>query len=352
MNLNSFFIFLSKKKYLISIFILITIYFSLSIHFLYISNPSYVNINLLLLITLYSLLITTLYLTISSPLSTIPNEQPWLLSTSSSSPSESLETSAFSIINIQQALQLNHNKLYMHELSNDSSFTFNEDVPKCSSSDYITLHQRQINNSNELRICYTCKKIKPDRTHHCKYCNECYLKMDHHCFWLDKCITISNYKNFILFVFYSFVVLVMFIWMFYHKGIHSLIWWLFLCGSGLLCISVFSLLMFHVNLSASNFTTFEYYTLKKQIEKNKTKEGKVYKYWEVDSFVDKRLFFTELKSMFDKGKFSNLCDVFGDNVLMWLVPEIKKKDDDNNNKGKGINFGINEEFEMEIIKSI
>lgn len=53
------------------------------------------------------------------------------------------------------------------------------------------------------RYCDRCKCIKPDRTHHCSICQECVLKMDHHCPWVNNCVGYSNYKFFILFLFYA-----------------------------------------------------------------------------------------------------------------------------------------------------
>ncbi len=78
------------------------------------------------------------------------------------------------------------------------------------------------------RICEKCFMIKPDRAHHCSVCDSCVLKMDHHCPWfaiqtiylmsfflfnrffshknrVNNCVSFSNYKFFILFLGYAFV---------------------------------------------------------------------------------------------------------------------------------------------------
>ncbi|XP_031816657.1 palmitoyltransferase ZDHHC20 isoform X1 [Sarcophilus harrisii] len=56
-----------------------------------------------------------------------------------------------------------------------------------------------------IRYCEKCQLIKPDRCHHCSVCNKCVLKMDHHCPWVNNCVGFSNYKYFLLFLFYSLV---------------------------------------------------------------------------------------------------------------------------------------------------
>src|SRR5690348_9391031 len=70
------------------------------------------------------------------------------------------------------------------------------------------------------RYCNHCKINKPDRTHHCRKCNRCILKMvppcpyylfgnnstsfqDHHCPFTRNCIGFYNYKFLITLLFWA-----------------------------------------------------------------------------------------------------------------------------------------------------
>lgn len=53
------------------------------------------------------------------------------------------------------------------------------------------------------RYCKTCDVYKPPRSHHCRYCGRCVLKMDHHCPWIDNCVGHDNYGHFLRFIIYA-----------------------------------------------------------------------------------------------------------------------------------------------------
>lgn len=70
--------------------------------------------------------------------------------------------------------------------------------------------------SNRPRWCEICSSPKPPRSHHCSICNRCILKMDHHCKiflilgpWISNCIGFYNQGNFLKFLFYSVLALLM-----------------------------------------------------------------------------------------------------------------------------------------------
>lgn len=56
--------------------------------------------------------------------------------------------------------------------------------------------------SNDTGICHKCTSLKVPRSHHCKTCDACILKMDHHCSWVGKCVGYYNYRFYLMFIFY------------------------------------------------------------------------------------------------------------------------------------------------------
>jgi len=75
----------------------------------------------------------------------------------------------------------------------------------------------------DMRECTKCDAMKPPRTHHCRLCNECILRMDHQydlfrgacffsfvhccssfsCPFTDSCIGFFNYKYYLLSLFWG-----------------------------------------------------------------------------------------------------------------------------------------------------
>lgn len=118
-----------------------------------------------------------------------------------------------------------------------------------------------------VRYCDICRCIKPDRAHHCAMCMQCVLKMDHHCPWVGNCVGYTNYKYFVLFLFftcaYTFYITVCcvpYISDVWNKrtnnplNFHVLIMFLI---SLVFFLTVFGLFSFHVYLTWHNKTTLE-----------------------------------------------------------------------------------------------
>ena len=53
-----------------------------------------------------------------------------------------------------------------------------------------------------LQYCDICEGFKAPRSHHCKSCGHCVLKMDHHCVWINTCVGHENHTAFIAFLFF------------------------------------------------------------------------------------------------------------------------------------------------------
>ncbi|KAL4657368.1 putative palmitoyltransferase ZDHHC20 isoform X1 [Arapaima gigas] len=173
--------------------------------------------------------------------------------------------------------------------------------------------------SGAIRYCDRCQVIKPDRCHHCSTCDTCVLKMDHHCPWVNNCVGFSNYKFFILFLFYA---------MLYCLFIAATVlryfikfWTVSCCGveleasftnelpdtyakfhvlflffvAAMFFISILSLFSYHLWLVAKNRSTIE--AFRAPVFRNGPD-----------------------KNGFSLGYSKNLSQVFGDQKKFWLLP--------------------------------
>lgn len=153
--------------------------------------------------------------------------------------------------------------------------------------------------------CRYCLQVKLPHTHHCRKCRKCVPKMDHHCPYLNTCIGELNKKFFILTLMYGDLLLLYTIYETSNSFIvfsikdnissniryHCLYYTMFLI-----------LVMF-----CGYFTAFTLYHISFVINGTTLFDSK---------------FNPHLKSEDKRGIYSNISEVMGNNILLWLVPVI------------------------------
>ncbi|KAG2262520.1 hypothetical protein Bca52824_069599 [Brassica carinata] len=176
----------------------------------------------------------------------------------------------------------------------------------------------------EARKCDKCFAYKPLRTHHCRVCRRCVLKMDHHCVWINNCVGYANYKAFFLLVFYATVACihstVLLVCCVFKNGESyagnvPLKTFMVSCGVFMIGLSITlgTLLGWHIYLIAHNMTTIEHYNSKRALWLAR-KSGQSYRH------------------QFDLGVYKNITSVLGSNIMKWLCPTFTRNTED------GINF--------------
>lgn len=181
--------------------------------------------------------------------------------------------------------------------------------------------------SGERRDCKWCARFKPDRTHHCRLCRSCVLKMDHHCPWIGNCVGWRNHKFFMLSVLYA-AVLCIFVGATMLESVSrevnaptetfSVLFFL-LFGETLdifLAVVVTGFLGFHLYLMAKGMTTIEF--CEKQFRQGPGGARTNVSIW-------------------NRGFWANFNDTFGYNPFLWFLPI-------DNRRGDGVNFVPNSSF--------
>lgn len=154
------------------------------------------------------------------------------------------------------------------------------------------------------RYCEICQLMKPDRCHHCSTCARCIPKMDHHCPWFNNCVCFSNYKFFLLTLFY---VVLLSTFTVATTGVHLAEWWesadsirpyslhfgfLVFAGSAVM-LGLGAFLGTHLLMVLRNETTLE---------------------------CMRRPVFSDPEDSFDIGRYENFVQVFGPKASLWTLP--------------------------------
>eukprot|EP00299_Pterocystis_sp_00344_P006903 c1965_g1_i1.p1 GENE.c1965_g1_i1~~c1965_g1_i1.p1 ORF type:complete len:298 (+),score=27.03 c1965_g1_i1:1-894(+) len=181
---------------------------------------------------------------------------------------------------------------------------FQDTISERSKSKDLKIVEKKSDGSR--RRCNKCLLFKPDRTHHCKICGRCNLKMDHHCPWINNCVGYTNYKFFILFISYAlacsifvFVTTLTLIPSFDSATPLTTVFIVVLICvlTGALSAVLFAFVGFHYYLLCQNYTTIEF--LEKRGCCNPA-QGHV--------------------NHFDLGAWENVKRGLGYNPLLWPIP--------------------------------
>ena len=157
-------------------------------------------------------------------------------------------------------------------------------------------------NFDNHRFCGFCLFKKPDRTHHCRHCRKCIRKLDHHCHILATCIGELNYKFFIQTLFYCTCTLLYMLF----TSFSSLSFYISEFPN---TFSFFFYVLYIILLCAFSIiiTTFSFGHL-------------IFLIYNMSTIEFKEKSTNESENFFDNNYLKNICDVMGNNVLLWFIP--------------------------------
>ncbi|CAG0897324.1 unnamed protein product [Cyprideis torosa] len=161
-----------------------------------------------------------------------------------------------------------------------------------------------------IRVCYHCRWLKPDRTHHCSACGVCSLKLDHHCGFLGVCVGFYNYKYFVLFMPYTLLFVV-------YSVLTSLPYW-FLRPPFQKPVDPYNTVIFaqiicayYIGLTFGVLVTAFGFAHVLLINRNKTT---------LEDMRDPRFIWGRSNNAYNLGCIQNWKQVFGQHPLIWFLP--------------------------------
>lgn len=173
------------------------------------------------------------------------------------------------------------------------------------------------------RYCFKCHAYKPPRSHHCRVCKRCVLRMDHHCPWIGNCVGHGTYAYFLQYTTavviattYHLTMITMRVFDAWNKY-----WYVsypttteavMLVLNYLFCIPVFLLVTF--------LTLYHYYLVSTNTTSIET--------WEKDRVYRqiRRGYIPYTSFPYDVGCWSNVASVMGPSIWLWAWPKSQTGD--------------------------
>ncbi|KAI7896792.1 DHHC palmitoyltransferase-domain-containing protein, partial [Mucor mucedo] len=176
------------------------------------------------------------------------------------------------------------------------------------------------------RFCKSCAVYKPPRSHHCRYCKRCVLKMDHHCPWINNCVGHNNYGHFVRFIIFANTacIYVLVLLVARVRYILSAIRHFQYDAEPSMTQVVFMvlnfILAFIVVFCVGVLTVYQLYCMSRnQTNIEAWERGKV-------ETLIKRGKILPVQYPFDIGLYQNICNVLGPKPLLWLWPKQMQGD--------------------------
>ncbi|KAI8853755.1 DHHC palmitoyltransferase-domain-containing protein [Chytridium lagenaria] len=197
------------------------------------------------------------------------------------------------------------------------------------------------------RWCKTCEVYKPPRSHHCRECNRCVLKMDHHCPWLNNCVGHRNLGHFLRFllsvtfaVIYALALIGFRMWDLIsnqeHYGSHYTPYagyhYTPPANNAELLSMVFNLvLLFILLFTVGILSIWQLYFVTCNTTTIENSENS-----KIQDLIAKNKVSADITFPYDLGTYRNLQAVLGSHVLLWWLPQPAE--------GDGLSFDIDPEL--------